>query len=194
MGNAPDRCELQYRNLICAMVMVGCVKQSLLRGDQHISTCLGYLLVIISFDHCLFYVFFLSNTQRIMKSKGVGIETPYSHAHKHILLHQMVYLSLTCQTWPKTTREELMHWLALEQGDWKFPELWPNSTGETHLLPKPEPYLGSVDSHLWWFQMDQAPRMMMELRPFFSLVINTIICACPPCIKGVVVRLGGEVL
>jgi hypothetical protein len=42
-----------------------------------------------------------------------------------------------------------MHWLALEQGDWKFPELWPNSTGETHLLPKPEPYLGSVDSHLW---------------------------------------------
>jgi hypothetical protein len=58
-----------------------------------------------------------------MKSKGVGIETPYSHAHKHILLHQMLYLSLTCQTWPKTTREELMHWLALEQGDWKFPEL-----------------------------------------------------------------------
>lgn len=100
MGNAPDRCELQYRNLFCAMVMVGCVEQSLLPGDQHISTCLGYLLVIISFDHCLFYVFFLehSGELRIMKSKGVGIETPYSHAHKHILLHQMVYLSLTCQT------------------------------------------------------------------------------------------------
>lgn len=61
----------------------------------------------------------------------------------------MVYLSLslTSQTLPKTTREELTHWLALEQGDWIFPELWPNSTGETHLLPKPEPYLGSVESH-----------------------------------------------
>ena len=40
-----------------------------------------------------------------------------------------------------------MHWLALEQGDWVFPELRPNSTGGTHLLLKPEHYLGSVESH-----------------------------------------------
>jgi len=39
-----------------------------------------------------------------------------------------------------------MHWLALEQGDWIFPELQPNSTGGTHLLLKPGHYLGSVES------------------------------------------------
>jgi len=57
----------------------------------------------------------------IKKSKGVGLEILYSHTHTHTLLHQMVYLSPICQTWPKTTREQLMHWLALEQGDWIFP-------------------------------------------------------------------------
>jgi hypothetical protein len=42
-------------------------------------------------------------------------------------------------------------------------------------------------------QMDQAPRMMMELRSFL-VWSSTPEFVLPPCIKGVVIGLGGEVL
>jgi hypothetical protein len=74
--------------------------------------------------------------------------------------HTLPIISLnTWKAWPRPLRE-LTYWLALEQVDWIFPELQPNSKGEVHLhldsaVRSHQTHIGHGDS-IWTVPQNQG--------------------------------------